>query len=72
MTQFTYAFEHGYEYVTMGGVEGTLKDGLSVYKSNFNPMVNEFIGEFDLPVNKMLFKLSEKAYEMKKKRNSSE
>ena len=70
MTQFTYAFEHGYEYVTMGGVEGTLKDGLSVYKSNFNPMVNEFIGEFDLPVNKMLFKLSEKAYEMKKKRNS--
>ncbi|MEF2609819.1 MAG: peptidoglycan bridge formation glycyltransferase FemA/FemB family protein [Faecalicoccus sp.] len=72
MTQFTYAFEHGYEYVTMGGVEGTLKDGLSVYKSNFNPMVNEFIGEFDLPVNKMLFKLSEKAYEMIKKRNFSE
>ncbi|HIW18849.1 MAG TPA: aminoacyltransferase [Candidatus Faecalicoccus intestinipullorum] len=72
MTQFTYAFEHGYDYVTMGGVEGTLKDGLSVYKSNFNPVVNEFIGEFDLPVNKLLFKPAQKAYEMLKKRNSSD
>ena len=72
MTQFSYAFEHGYDYVTMGGVEGTLNDGLSVYKSNFNPVVNEFIGEFDLPVNKLLFKPAQKAYEMLKKRNSSD
>ena len=56
----------------MGGVEGTLDDGLTKFKDNFNPMINEFIGEFDIPVNKMLFKLSEKAYEMIKKRNSSE
>lgn len=62
MTQFSYAFSHGYDYVTMGGVEGTLDDGLSVYKANFNPIVNEFIGEFDLPVNKLLFQVSEKAY----------
>lgn len=69
ITQFEYAFNHGYDYVTMGGVEGTLDDGLSVYKSNFNPIVNEFIGEFDLPVNGLLYKMSEVAYKIRKKRN---
>ena len=57
-TQFAYAFERGYQYVSMGGVEGTLKDGLSVYKANFNPTVKELIGEFDLPVHPMLYRMS--------------
>ncbi len=57
-TQFAYAFAHGYQYVSMGGVEGTLKDGLSVYKANFNPTVKELIGEFDLPVHPMLYRMS--------------
>lgn len=72
MTQFSFAFDKGYDYVTMGGVEGTLKDGLSIYKSNFNPIITEYIGEFDLPVNRLLFKPAQKAYEMLKKRNSAE
>lgn len=57
-TQFAYAFAHGYQYVSMGGVEGTLKDGLSVYKANFNPTVKELIGEFDLSVHPMLYRMS--------------
>lgn len=67
MEQFTYAFTHGYSYVTMGGIEGTLEDGLAKYKANFNPTVNEFIGEFDLPVNRFLYHLSERFYELRKK-----
>lgn len=31
-TQFQYAFNHGYSYVTMGGVDGDLQDGLSKFK----------------------------------------
>lgn len=69
---FKWAFDRRCTWSNMGGVEGTLDDGLTKFKDNFNPMINEFIGEFDIPVNKMLFKLSEKAYEMIKKRNSSE
>ena len=65
-TQFEFAFEHGYDYVTMGGVEGSLEDGLSMYKSAYNPVVNEFIGEFDLPVNGILYRLSEWAYKLRK------
>ena len=38
------------------------------FKDNFNPVINEFIGEFDLPVNKALFKMSEKAYTVAKSR----
>lgn len=54
--QFELAFEQGCQFVTMGGVEGTLDDGLSVFKSNYNPTVVEYVGEFDLPVNKTMYK----------------
>lgn len=63
-----YAFEHGCNFANMGGVEGDLQDGLTKFKSNFNPHINEFIGEFDLPVNKLLYHASEKAYERRKKK----
>ncbi|MHC5216989.1 aminoacyltransferase [Enterococcus sp. LJL128] len=59
-------FERGCESCNMGGLEGSLNDGLIKFKSNFNPTINEFIGEFDLPVNKLLFKASEYAYKLKK------
>lgn len=68
---FKWAFDRGCIYSNMGGVEGTLDDGLTKFKDNFNPTINEFIGEFDLPVNKMLFKISLKAYEKMKKRIKS-
>lgn len=69
MTQFEYAFSQGYRFVSMGGVEGTLDDGLSVYKSNFNPQVIEHVGEFDLPVNKMLYGISQYMFKLRKKIN---
>ena len=65
-------FVLGAESANMGGIEGSLKGGLVDFKSVFYPKINEFIGEFDLPVNKLLFKPAQKAYEMLKKRNSSD
>lgn len=64
-----YGFDHGCDYANMGGIEGDLNDGLTQFKSNFNPMINEYIGEFDLPVNGLLYHLSKKAYTFRKKRN---
>ncbi|HJC36979.1 MAG TPA: aminoacyltransferase [Candidatus Merdibacter merdavium] len=56
-TQFAFAFQHGYQYVSMGGVEGTLDDGLSIYKANFNPIVQELVGEFDLPIRPLIHRI---------------
>ena len=53
------------------GLEGSLNDGLIKFKANFNPTINEFIGEFDLPVNKLLFKASEYAYKLRKQNNNT-
>ena len=66
--RFNFAFNEGYEYASMGGVEGSLNDGLTIYKSKYNTLVREHIGEFDLPVNNMLYKLSRLAYTIRKKR----
>lgn len=66
--RFQYVFDLGYEYACMGGVEGNLKDGLTGYKSKFNALVCEFIGEFDLPVNNILYRLSRLAYILRKKK----
>ena len=54
----------------MGGVEGDLADGLTKFKANFNPYINEFIGEFDLPVNRLLYRLSEWLYRIRKLRGT--
>lgn len=59
-------FRRGCSSCNMGGLEGSLNDGLLKFKANFNPTINEFVGEFDLPVNKLLFKASEYAYKMRK------
>ena len=69
---FKWAFSRGCTLANMGGVEGSLDDGLTKFKDNFNPMINEFIGEFDLPVNKILYRPARKAYEVLKKRNLGE
>ena len=41
---FKWAFERGCSWSNMGGVEGSLDDGLTKFKDNFNPTINEFIG----------------------------
>lgn len=67
---FNEGFENGCRWGNMGGVEGTLDDGLSKFKSNFNPDIQELIGEFNLPVNHLLYKLSNFAYKLRKRRNA--
>mgnify|MGYP004448421079 FL=1 len=69
---FKWAFERGCRWSNMGGVEGTLDDGLTKFKDNFNPTINEFIGEFDYPTWKILFKPSQIAYKMMKSKQGGE
>lgn len=67
-----WSFEQGCEWNDLGGIEGTLDDGLTKFKENFNPTINEFIGEFDLPVNKVLYPLVSRAYHHIKEKNAKE
>lgn len=51
---FKWAFEHGCTIASMGGVEGTLDDGLTSFKDNFDPVIQEYIGEFTWIINPLL------------------
>ena len=62
-----HAFARVCRYANMGGVEGDLSDGLTKFKANFAPYINEFIGEFDLPVNKVLYRFAHSAYQVRKR-----
>ena len=66
---FKWAFERGCSWSNMGGVEGTLDDGLTKFKDNFNPTINEFIGEFDVPVYSFMYRLTQKAYKILKSKH---
>ena len=48
------------QLLNLGGVEGSLDDGLYAFKSKFNPMLAEYIGEFDLVINKFKYNIVEK------------
>ena len=61
-----HAFDRGATWQTMGGVENQLDGGLYHFKSKFNPMIEEFVGEFNLPTS-MLYPLVNKAYQLRKK-----
>ncbi|MGQ7365996.1 aminoacyltransferase [Streptococcus suis] len=61
-----HSFSRGAIYHNMGGIENNLDGGLFNYKSKFNPVIEEFIGEFNLPVNTLLYKLSSKLYTLRK------
>lgn len=52
----TEAFNHGARYCSIGGIEGTLDDGLLKFKSHFSPLVIEKLGEFDLPVHGLVYR----------------
>ena len=49
--------ENHCHYCNLGGVDGDLNDHLSEFKSKFNPIVLEFIGEYDLPISKVKYHL---------------
>lgn len=61
-----HAFDRGATWQNMGGVENQLDGGLYHFKSKFNPIIEEFVGEFNLPTS-MLYPLVNKAYQLRKK-----
>lgn len=61
-----HAFDRGADWQNMGGVENHLDGGLYHFKSKFNPMIEEFVGEFNLPTS-ILYHLVNKAYQLRKK-----
>ena len=61
-----HAFDRGADWQNMGGVENQLDGGLYHFKSKFNPMIEEFVGEFNLPTS-ILYPLVNKAYQLRKK-----
>lgn len=61
-----HAFDRGAEWQNMGGIENQLDGGLYHFKSKFNPMIEEFVGEFNLPTS-ILYPLVNKAYQLRKK-----
>ncbi len=52
--------QKGCDFLNLGGVPGTFDDGLYEFKSPFNPIIVEFAGEFDLPINKFKYSIMEK------------
>lgn len=44
--------ENGCHYCNLGGIDGSLEDSLSNFKSKFNAIIWEFAGEYDLVINK--------------------
>ena len=61
-----HAFERGADWQNMGGIENSLDGGLYNFKSKFNPRIEQFIGEFNLPVSP-LYGLANFAYKVRKK-----
>ena len=62
MKTFEECFDNGVNTVNMGGVDGSLSDGLTQFKSSFSPEICEYMGEFDLPVMKLLYTPVKKLY----------
>ncbi|HER2945538.1 TPA: aminoacyltransferase [Streptococcus pyogenes] len=62
---FQDAYQDGIIWANMGGVEGPLDDGLTKFKANFAPTIEEFIGEFNLPVSP-LYHIANTMYTIRK------
>lgn len=54
--------ELGITYVSMGGVEGTLDDGLTHFKSSWLMQVEEYIGEFNMVLDPLAYKAFDEIY----------
>lgn len=55
-----YCADKNCHLLNLGGVEGSLDDGLYAFKSKFNPILAEYIGEFDIVINKLKYNFVEK------------
>lgn len=54
--------ELGISHCSFGGIEGTLDDGLTLFKSNWLMNVEEYIGEFNIVLNPFMYKLFDEVY----------
>lgn len=48
------AKERGYDYFNLGGVPGTFDDGLFRFKSEYNPEVFEYVGDFEIIIKPLI------------------
>lgn len=63
-------FRRGATWQNMGGIENQMEGGLTSFKSKFTPVIEEFAGEFNLPVSPLLYKLANLAYKLRKQLRS--
>lgn len=63
------AFKRGCQWQNMGGIENQLDGGLYAFKAKLNPQIEEFAGEFDIPVSP-LYRPSMLVYNLRKKLRS--
>jgi serine/alanine adding enzyme len=54
--------ELGIHHCSFGGVEGTLDDGLTLFKSNWIMNVEEYIGEFNICLNRPMYRAFDQLY----------
>ncbi len=59
---FDIAQQMNIDYVSMGGIEGTLDDGLTKFKSSWNMDVEEYIGEFNYILDPIMYKAFDDIY----------
>lgn len=55
-------YKNNFDYIDLNGITGDFSDnnpykGLNKFKLGFNPYIYEFIGEFDLVINKRIYEL---------------
>ena len=62
-----WAIENGCKVLSFGGSSGYFDEGIDRFKATFNPIVDEYIGEFIFENKKMLNYLFNKAQEIRKK-----
>ena len=55
INSFIDMLNRGYDYADLEGVDGTFDDHLSKTKAKYNPVVLEFVGEFDMSINKFWY-----------------
>lgn len=66
-TCMKWSFEQGCDSCNMGGIEGDLKGGLTKFKANFHPVINEYIGEFVVLHHRWMYKILMYLLERKKR-----
>ncbi|MBR2670513.1 MAG: peptidoglycan bridge formation glycyltransferase FemA/FemB family protein [Solobacterium sp.] len=54
--------EKGIRYCSFGGIEGTLDDGLTLFKSNWLMDVEEYIGEFNMVIDRPVYYAFDRLY----------